>query len=1267
MATEDYKLRGIFTAEDRGMGAMFNQLSGQADSLASRLKSGIGFGAMAKIGSAAIETVTNGLTSFAGSMMSAGNNFSATMSEVSAISGATGESLQMLTDKAKKMGATTKFTASEAGDALKYMAMAGWKTQDMMGGIEGIMNLAAASGEDLGTTADIVTDALTAFGLSAKDSSHFADILAAASSNANTNVSMLGESFKYVAPVAGALGYSAEDVSVALGLMANSGIKASAAGTALRTLMTNLSKPTDDMAEAMGALNISLTDSEGQMKSFESIMGDLRTAFGGMTEDQKAQYAATLAGKEGMSGLLAIVNTSKTDYDKLSNAIANCEGTTKQMADTMQDNLPGAMTILGSSMEGLGIAAYDHIKKPFQDSIEMITSKVGDLTKSMQSGSLGKIMEGLGKGVKKGTKIAIKAIDELVEHGEDLIRIGGTILSVWGTMKIGNAFSKVAKPLLASSKAFKTAFKALRAGGELGRIDSVLGALEGGTGIMSKFGAAALNAGGGLKGVASAVMGMVNPVGLAVTAVGALAGGITYWAISNRDLIFSSKETTKKAKEMREAYEDLSDTLESNRKTRQESIDTSSVEAEQAELLAGKIEALAGKENKSASQKEYLKQMVKDLNELLPELNLTYDDQTDKLSKNTDEIHKNIQALKDQATAEALKQNQAAAISDMAVAMREQGKAQEDLAMLEAQEAEAYQKYQEAKKAYDEAGSFATQEQSNARGRAKTEWEAAQQAVKDAKKTVEDYGSEIDDLNGEIEKYAAAQQQMIAKENWGKVLEDAKKNGKEIPPAVKEGIESGQMMVPDSVDQLMALVDWQKAANQAKKDGVEIPFKLAEGIKDGTADPVEATKHLNALMSDEFKNAMAEAEKNGIELPEKIAEGLKLGSVKPQEAMDYINQVLTGYNPALAAAQETGIKIPESLTEGMKNGETPLQEAIQGLNSIVAFDAMRTAAQQAGITVPTELATYIGSGAITAEEACNRLIQSAAEQLNRPDLTSISGAAVISAYNEALATGQDGAQAVANLLSSAVSTELSQTKGASDAGKVTIDDYVSWFDVGKGLVEPKARGLIESAMKPLDDGQKKAKTSGETTGKNYTGGIGSKGNTSSARSAGESLKSAGLSGMDGGFSKAQSHGLNLGLGLASGMRQAYGQVKSAADALVEEADRAVKAKGEIHSPSRLFKRLGAYIGEGFAIGISDTYREVEKAAQNLVSIPETMAPGLSVGTSVQMDYGSAAGGDFSLVVPVMLDGRQIAKGTAKFSKAEIEKLEKLEVRLEGGL
>lgn len=278
-------------------------------------------------------------------------DFEKEMSAVKAISGATGAEFDMLTEKARQMGADTKFSATESAQAFEYMAMAGWKTDDMMNGIEGVMNLAAASGEDLGRVSDIVTDALTAFGLKASDSAHFADVLAAAATSSNTNVGMMGETFKYVAPLAGALKYDVEDVATAIGVMANSGVKASEAGTSLRSIFTRLAKPPKDAAAALDALGISIKNDDGTIKPFMQTMEEMRDKFSGLTDDQKVQYAASIAGQEAMSGLLAIMNASEDDFEKVANAIDHANGSAEKMAKTRMDNLAGDIELVGGAWD----------------------------------------------------------------------------------------------------------------------------------------------------------------------------------------------------------------------------------------------------------------------------------------------------------------------------------------------------------------------------------------------------------------------------------------------------------------------------------------------------------------------------------------------------------------------------------------------------------------------------------------------------------------------------------------------------------------------------------------------------------------------------------------------------------------------------------------------------------------------------------------------------------------------------------------------------
>lgn len=351
-----------------------------------------------------------------------GADFEAGMSKVQAISNASGEEMQKLTEKAKEMGAKTKFSAGESAEAFQYMAMAGWKTADMLDGIEGIMNLAAASGEDLATTSDIVTDALTAFGMSAADSGRFADVLAAASSNANTNVSMMGETFKYVAPVAGALGFSAEDCATAIGLMANSGIKASQAGTSLRSIFTRMAKPTKEVQAAMDKLGISITNSDGSMKDLNSIMLDLRKGFSGLTEEQKAQMAATIGGQEAMSGLLAIVGASDEDFEKLRESIYNSDGAAQKMAETMMDNLPGAIEQAGGALETLGLTFYEHIQEPAKETIQTVTGMIDEMNEAFTENGFEGLVQSFGDNLAELARMAMEAVPTLTDAALNLVQ-----------------------------------------------------------------------------------------------------------------------------------------------------------------------------------------------------------------------------------------------------------------------------------------------------------------------------------------------------------------------------------------------------------------------------------------------------------------------------------------------------------------------------------------------------------------------------------------------------------------------------------------------------------------------------------------------------------------------------------------------------------------------------------------------------------------------------------------------------------------------------
>ena len=433
--------------------------------------------ALGNLATQVIVKAVQGLGNLVQSVLETGKAFDTSMSKVKAISGATAEDIDQLTAKAEQMGATTKYTATEAADAMGYMAMAGWKTKEMLGGIDGIMSLAAASGAELATTSDIVTDSLTAFGKSAADAGRLADIMAAAASNSNTNVEMMGETFKYAASLAGSMGYSMEDTAIATGLMANSGIKATQAGTSLRAMMTRMAAPTKDSATAMAALGIELDDGHGNMKSLLEVMKELRSSFGDlkmsqqeltleqnklnaalesgeMDEDEfndaqeeliakaygaegamKAQYASMLAGKNGLSGFLAIVNASEEDFDKLTESIYNSNGAAEQMAQTMNDNLEGSLTLLSSAFDGFKKKLYDGISAPLNGLVKQITANIMPALTGIIEGTPG-AADQLANGISNLFSNALKSASKLLPRAVDAL---GAVLGALGDAIIRQA------------------------------------------------------------------------------------------------------------------------------------------------------------------------------------------------------------------------------------------------------------------------------------------------------------------------------------------------------------------------------------------------------------------------------------------------------------------------------------------------------------------------------------------------------------------------------------------------------------------------------------------------------------------------------------------------------------------------------------------------------------------------------------------------------------------------------------------------------------
>ena len=440
-------------------------------------------GAIANLVSEGIERAIEALGEFARSVISTGMEFEAKMSEVGALSGATGDELAALTEKAKEMGEVTKFSASDSADALTYMAQAGWKTEDMLNGLDGVMDLAAASGEDLALAADVVTTALSGFGMQASESARFADVLAQAAADTNTDIEMMGETFKYAAPVAGALGYSLEDTAVAAGLMANAGVRASQAGTSLRSVFTRLAAPPKAAAESMDELNLSITNADGTVKPLSETIVDLRNAFSGLSEEEQLLHAKSIAGQEAMSGLLAIVNASDEDFNKLTASINDSTGAAEKMATAMMDNLAGDFELFTSNVDTARITLYDSLLPTLREVTQAATEFVGSVD-----------WQSLGESISS-------ALGWIVDHGDEIVSI---LAGIGAAIATNFVVTKI------------TAF--------VSAISTMITAFKGATTVI-----------GGVKAAMAAlnITMSANPIGLIITVIaGLVAAFITLWNTS---------------------------------------------------------------------------------------------------------------------------------------------------------------------------------------------------------------------------------------------------------------------------------------------------------------------------------------------------------------------------------------------------------------------------------------------------------------------------------------------------------------------------------------------------------------------------------------------------------------------------------------------------------------------------------------------------------------------------------------------------------------
>ena len=887
-------------------------------------------GALASLVADGIRLAIDAFREFGEAVFEAGSSFEAGMSEVEAISQATTAEMEQLTAKAVEMGQTTKFTATEAAEGLKYMALAGWDTESMLSGIGGVMDLAAASGEDLGRTSDIVTDALTAMGYSADQSTHLADVLAQTAANSNTTIDKMGETFKYVAPVIGTMGYTMEDAAVATGLMANAGIKGSQAGTTLRSVITRLAAPPKTAAAAIENLGIQMSDANGEMIPMRDLINQLREKFSGLTKEEKAANAKAIAGQYAMAGFLSIVDSTDESVEKLTEAIDHSAGAAAAMADTMMDNVNGQLTLLKSNIESKFIGVFQKAGGKIKSGIKEINGAINDLD-----------WDSIGNGIAELTSQFFGFVTMLINNSGTIISvlktIGAVMLGVFAVSKYASFLTFLDQVIYAF--------------GSLQSILSVIAATEAGAALAS----------------------ILTPVGLLTTAIGGVTAAIIMMGKAYNDSIEKQYGLSDSMKETSAEIEEAAEKIQSAHEATQESLNNTEGEFDHIERLKDEYDTLIDANGEVKEGYEDRADFI--INELCDALGLEREEiekivnENGKLGDSIDEI---IEKKKAEAILNSYDQEYRQALQEREENVRTLAKAQDDLTNAE----KRYNKTkQENKKAHEDAdkalkdgkitlteynqkildADLKLRKAKETLAQTRKEFKAAEKNVVDNNTAIENYeklaeaiesGStkKIEEAirrikDGFVTAETATQEELRsqyekAKEEYDRINQ-MYKDGQtgvtkevrdEFKQTFKDAEEEYEKVVPNWV------LQFDKLKKKAKEKGVEIPKAVKKGIEEGSYAVPQSIDELNALIR--YNTLVDSAERAGYKIPESISKGIENGDTQPSEAVQLIFDYID-YTKALNDAYNAGYKIPEEISKGVEEGKKKPKDAIDEINKII--------------------------------------------------------------------------------------------------------------------------------------------------------------------------------------------------------------------------------------------------------------------------------------------------------------------------------------------
>lgn len=1193
----DYSVKAVLSAVDRGFTSTLNNAGRSIDTLSGKISSGLGFGVLTGIGQKAFDTIAGGAKTLASSVVSTGMAFESSMSNVQALSGATGADFEALSAKAQEMGAKTKFSASEAADAMGYMAMAGWNAKDMLNGIEGVMNLAAASGEDLASVSDIVTDAMTAFGLAADgttkgvaNATYFADTLAATAASANTNVGLMGETFKYVGTMAGSLGYSIEDVSLAIGLMANRGLKGSMAGTSLNSVMTRLATNTSNARDAIEKLGVKFYDSSGNARALGDVMTELRDATKGMNNEQKTALANTVAGMEAQKGLLAILNATDDEYNSLADSINNSTGAAQKQADVKMDNLYGDVTILKSAWDGLSVGIYT------------------------AANALGNSKDGLG-----AMRSVVRSVTDVVNKAADAVE---NLSNAYTTSGLSGVVAEVNKMLSGTSDGVKS----------VGAAIAGIGAVVGASAFFNSGTWSAVSKGIGV--VSGGFGGLVSSVASSAKGFKKSASSFLPFEVNIRKSIAS----------MRSDFRQSSKWISSLGEATSQSLQAvSSRFATTGGNVKSSLDGISGHVRSFGDN--LARNMWDKVNNITTPLK--------QMSQKASTILKPF-SMVGSVVGKALSTVAGAAVnlgvktaSGLTKIMGLALKALMPAALVAAALAGIGLLYSQFGTQIDQMLSMA-----QAKG---------PQIITNL---VNGISSRLPDLIQQGGKLVSDLLDTITA-NLPAVLN----GGVTLVQSLVSGLISALPSLATSATNMIStlLVGIASALPSLIVSGMQLLLALAQGIANNLPTLINSAVTAISTFAQGFIQNLPTILTLAAQIIGTLAQGLisaipQLISAIPQVVSSMIDTIMStdwlAVGSQIVSAIGEGIfgglsgiggkignffgSISDWFAGGEKGGESVTSGSVSSINA--GIPQVSSAATSMGTAATSGVASGMQSSTGTVTSAAQSVVTSATNTFSAASVTAMTAG---SSIGQSLSSGLQGSVGSINNVASTAMNGFNaslNTGGAtavSNAGKI-------------------ARNIV-TAFKPAITG---ARTSGQTIGQNFASAISSK--SGAVSGASRRLVSAVRSALSN--VSTYQYGVYIGQGLANGIWSQLGNVRAAANALVAQAERAIKAKAMIHSPSKLTYQLGEYFGEGFTNGIENLTKDAWKAASDLVSIPAVNVPQMALAgwdTTLNDEYFYNDSAEYVIYVPVEIDGKEVATVTAPYTEAELAKRQKYRNRKQG--